>query len=132
MAEINLKMCPFCGGKKAYPWLGFYESEDKYDEGGAKMVPYFGVSCPDCGSPSQGKTKQEAIEKWNKRTPDVEALEAELAELQEMGIELCETIKRAFNEDKDHKPESLTTIALAHAIALSIASDLEKARNPTD
>lgn len=72
MSEIKLKPCPFCGNEKIEILTdneinGLDDFNSNYNE-----HPYFLACCStyvnDCGATGgEGKSVQEAIDKWNKR-----------------------------------------------------------------
>lgn len=56
---IDLKPCPFCGGKAKIVTHFFYN-----------LMPTYGVECICCGAKSSqfNDTEERAAEKWNLRT----------------------------------------------------------------
>ena len=59
MAE--LKPCPFCGYKR----VAILEDENEY------LAYRYSSQCQKCGASARmGRTKQEAIEAWNRRAED--------------------------------------------------------------
>lgn len=57
MEELKLKLCPFCGGKA------------EYKEHIGKYLKIYSIRCK-CGACRTGKSKDDAIERWNRRTND--------------------------------------------------------------
>lgn len=71
MKTPDLKPCPFCGGEAfAYevkPHKHFLCGLAEYDGGGF-------VECTGCSCGVSGKTKEEAVEVWNRRESDGESV----------------------------------------------------------
>lgn len=76
MAENELKSCPFCGGE-ATP-----ESEPRfvptfYDPDGSNAEIEYWIRCTKCGAETRlFKTEHEALEAWNKRNEEKNALKS--------------------------------------------------------
>lgn len=74
METVELKRCPFCGGKaEVYE----YEAERAiYDKETLGFVDIdrntvYGVGCPQCGCIiSDKKSEKQAVEYWNRRAED--------------------------------------------------------------
>lgn len=70
-AEVALKPCPFCGGEAAFGIMKFSERSETAKMNGQAV--FHGVNCIVCSASTLGvigaKTKAQAAERWNMRTP---------------------------------------------------------------
>ena len=110
---MNIKNCPFCGSEDG--------EEGKVTSGGDKSTHHF-VSC-ECGASVIGRTRLEAIQRWNRR---------------DSGNTIAEEIKRRLNakfektERKRGEPdESVPSIVLsarmfAYSQAIEVVNDVSR------
>lgn len=62
--EIELKLCPFCGGEAER-----FSDRGMSIETGMSCVRTF-VVCSDCSALVSGGTQEKAVSAWNRRTGD--------------------------------------------------------------
>lgn len=106
----KLKPCPFCGGEAILEEIpGNPDSKDAY---------CWAAGCKECDIGWYGDTKEDAIEKWNRRL-DPENKPLALDQIRQMGGEIDE-LEEAYDNLKfqsDTKDQQIATLKKALEIA---------------